>query len=1576
MSTRGRPFSDMVIGLSLDGAQFNGSLKSINQSIKVAESQMRSNLKIIGNAEKSYDDLAQTMNDMNDVYTLQQKKMQSLRRQYEYSVELHGENSKEAKKFAAEINNLAGTLAGMDRQMQSTKREMIYLEEGVEDVKKAMSQTSKQSSEMAKALKDAGRTVEAAAEEQADYARQLAQTEELMKRQERVVARMAEEFGENSQEVQKARQSYENLANSARNLEIRLDGATDRLREMGVEGAEANAQLQREMTQTTNKIKELERAMQGMDTASDSFREAESELQRLRSSLSNCERQAESTSNAIREIGRQNIDTSNVTEAGGKFDSLREKAQLAGAAITAALAMTGAGVIVELDQAITKMGQLSSGLDSYRKSLRQGVVDAGYTRQADVFGIQGNGEISGAKRLENVGTLTGFDANQVGKAMNLLMTQFKFDEKGAEELLIKSARQGLENLDEMVEYLGAQQVSDKLGVKGANELADYMITGAMKAIQSGGARHSDLAFDFYNEMTVRAYDDSQTQRDKFIAAGGEAGGKAHEQFLDDNNIMNFMKNMDAAIKAKWDTPERQRKAWIESAGTQGEGVNLDGIQQLVNGDIPMTMKVMGADGKQMYDDFGRPVEKEITGQLMQEEKELLAAKNNLDELVGSIKELGVTLGLQLVSAITKVVDESKVLVDTYGVQVVDAIESFMVSFKDGFSGMKEIFEPVTSFMYDKLYVPIAEMLGMDTSNLASAAASIGAVVGALSALALINLPLKALGMVGKMFGAKGAISTFLSGGVLGKAGMILGATGKGVGKVAGAAKEPARALGGKIKDKWNHQMGSTPLGIVPQAGKGTHAVAKTIGTGLGKTIKGAKGLAGGIAGLAGGMAGGPVGMLAMSIPLVIPLVKQLYDNFEPFKNIVDGTAAKLKEFWAWLQPMLIQAGQWIKEKLVLAWEDLAPKIELVSAKLTQFWTWLQPMLIQAGQWIKEKLVLAWDGLVPKVEFIWSKLQQFWAWLSPMLVQSATWVKNSFSMIWTTTQTIFTNVVGFVRNGWTTISTAFSTAKDFLVSTATAIWSNVSEKFSSGFNFVKEKAIGFKDTLVSNFTKIKDGIVEKVTGIISSVKEMPGKIADGLRNAAGAVKSAATSMMNGMISGVESGINRVIGGVNTALGWFGVSKKISTVSFGRSSGSNVGSTKKNTSGAVPTYHKGTTSKSGHPGGPAVVNDAKGSNYQELIMLPTGESFVPKGRNVTLDLPKGTHVLDGKRTKDVLKTGHVPHYAKGTTGCSCGMCGIAHYASGTSGAWDWAKEKVMGGVNWVTEKINSLKDVKQRVIDFVAKKITFSETNLSDKMVKGLGNKMIEGASNLIWSGKKNLDQSETGGIDGVTGKYTGEGKSAGALANLIAIVRNIMSKYPGSRITSTLRPGARTAAGTLSDHALGKAVDVGGHGQNGSPTYYKIAEDFMRLPVGKYAIANNRWAWKNRHGWKGYPYGGHLNHVHLSAYKNGGFINKPTLGMVGEAGPEAIIPMSKALRTRGLSLLHETARSMGYEVEEKPLNNEAVQEQSAKLDKMIELLTLLLDKDPTLEVDGVTLAQVVDKEKKRKTIKENIARGIM
>lgn len=46
------------------------------------------------------------------------------------------------------------------------------------------------------------------------------------------------------------------------------------------------------------------------------------------------------------------------------------------------------------------------------------------------------------------------------------------------------------------------------------------------------------------------------------------------------------------------------------------------------------------------------------------------------------------------------------------------------------------------------------------------------------------------------------------------------------------------------------------------------------------------------------------------------------------------------------------------------------------------------------------------------------------------------------------------------------------------------------------------------------------------------------------------------------------------------------------------------------------------------------------------------------------------------------------------------------------------------------------------------------------------------------------------------------------------------------------------------------------------------------------------------------------------YANGGLINRPHLGLVGEAGPEAIIPLSAQRRSRALDLYEQTGRQLG------------------------------------------------------------------
>ena len=69
-------------------------------------------------------------------------------------------------------------------------------------------------------------------------------------------------------------------------------------------------------------------------------------------------------------------------------------------------------------------------------------------------------------------------------------------------------------------------------------------------------------------------------------------------------------------------------------------------------------------------------------------------------------------------------------------------------------------------------------------------------------------------------------------------------------------------------------------------------------------------------------------------------------------------------------------------------------------------------------------------------------------------------------------------------------------------------------------------------------------------------------------------------------------------------------------------------------------KNATGTNFHPGGLAMVNDQKGPMYRELVTLPTGDSFIPQGRDVVLDLPRGSKVLKASDTRKLF-----PQYADG-------------------------------------------------------------------------------------------------------------------------------------------------------------------------------------------------------------------------------------------------------------------------------------------------------------------------------------------
>ena len=66
---------------------------------------------------------------------------------------------------------------------------------------------------------------------------------------------------------------------------------------------------------------------------------------------------------------------------------------------------------------------------------------------------------------------------------------------------------------------------------------------------------------------------------------------------------------------------------------------------------------------------------------------------------------------------------------------------------------------------------------------------------------------------------------------------------------------------------------------------------------------------------------------------------------------------------------------------------------------------------------------------------------------------------------------------------------------------------------------------------------------------------------------------------------------------------------------------------------------------HEGGLAMVNDQAGTLYKEMVTLPDGSSFIPEGRNVILDLPRGSKVMRAGLTKNFMRELGIPNFADG-------------------------------------------------------------------------------------------------------------------------------------------------------------------------------------------------------------------------------------------------------------------------------------------------------------------------------------------
>ncbi|SET93454.1 Phage-related protein [Enterococcus malodoratus] len=290
------------------------------------------------------------------------------------------------------------------------------------------------------------------------------------------------------------------------------------------------------------------------------------------------------------------------------------------------------------------------------------------------------------------------------------------------------------------------------------------------------------------------------------------------------------------------------------------------------------------------------------------------------------------------------------------------------------------------------------------------------------------------------------------------------------------------------------------------------------------------------------------------------------------------------------------------------------------------WDTIKEKAGELGAWIGEK----WDGIKSATSEAWDNVKN---WTSEKWNAAKDAVTSKASEIYNSAKDKFTNVANTVKekagNAKDWASEKWEGLRSATSSKFEEVRNAASSKISSAAEAVRSGAESAKSKAVSAFDSLKEGVSSKlndVKSVASDVFEkignwasdLPGKIANGLSNGVQAIGNAIGNIANSMIRPIGNAVNSIINGINWVLG---------SVNAGWSLDN----------WQIPSYKTGTDN---HPGGLALVNDASGSQYQEMFKLRDGRiGMFPKKRNLMVNLPQGAQVLPGSM---------VPHYSGGIFG----------------------------------------------------------------------------------------------------------------------------------------------------------------------------------------------------------------------------------------------------------------------------------------------------------------------------------------
>ena len=631
-----------------------------------------------------------------------------------------------------------------------------------------------------------------------------------------------------------------------------------------------------------------------------------------------------------------------------------------------------------------------------------------------------------------------------------------------------------------------------------------------------------------------------------------------------------------------------------------------------------------------------------------------------------------------------------------------------------------------------------------------------------------------------------------------------------------------------------------------------------------------------------------------------------------WKNIVKIAKAGLDD----LKKVIVYPVAFIAGLFILAWRKVEKPFKDVWNGLVKFvkppLNTISKTISSTTKGIQNTWNKTWGAISKFFSDTWNSIVKIVSSSTNWIVKNVTNFLNAVQKVWDSIWKAISNFFGDIWNGIVkiynnasnTISKGISATLNFIQNVWNRTWGAISDFFGNIWN-----------GMVKFFTPIIHGMSDTIGSVIRNIKnvwtDVWGSVGSFFNGIWDGIKKAAESGINFVVSVIRTGLSAV----NGVLGFFGVKK--------------VG---------LPSYvHFAKGGEVGKDGTQlAMVNDDGSEHYKELIHKKrTNQWIYAEKRNAILPLETGDRIYNGKESKAIADMYGIPGFAQG------GIIGSVW--DGVKDASSWVVDKAEDVGKWIGDKFEAIVDwiahPVKHVTDLISNSIKGIVSSSPVKAFGDLGVGIFKHAYNGIgdWI-KKELKKIEDSmanpGGSGVERwkPYVIQALKANgfdASAYQVAAWMRVIQRESGGNPKAINLWDSNAKAGIPS---MGLVQTIGptfnAYKFPGHNDVYNGYDDLLAgIHYMKAIYGSGSSAFARVSGPEGYA--------------NGGLITQPIHALVGEDGPETILPLTKT--SRAWQLLGQAVTNINHN-----LGNGSVAESESngtddlgkKLDNIADLLTKL------------------------------------